>query len=1397
MKKILSLLALVLFSCMGAWAQGTVTGAKGTIYTSPALVDGNFANGTRFYTIAINRNNCMLDSRYLPTVKEKKANACDENKWAVLSAEGGYQFINKATKKVLTFAGTSNDAAASLTDNFDDTNSVFEFTTSQNSSFQSGHEVFRIVGTENAYPNDKNSGLAIWVSSYALWGWGASATNPGAGDQGSQFKFTEVEVLNNVVLESLALNVENLVMNIGQVQDLTVTATPVDATKEVTLTSSNAGVACIVDGKIQAISEGTATITATSVKFPTVSTTCDVTVQKPDWYVHVSPELGKSANDRVVSTITLNGTNITVPAYSYPYVDLTSEKFTVEAGASVQVGMTNIGWMHSMYYLNQNDDNQFTEDEMVTHSTLTGGNGTNSGIAAFTAPSTAGTYRMRFKTDWHGNNANGNDPAGRIADDGTLTGTNSIWINRGVIIDVMLEVTAPEVTPVTPVEYVTSLNDKYTYAIVNIQPTKATYYLKNDNGTLAAPSITGITADTEWAEDAQFVAELQSDGVFAFKNVANGQYLAWRGANGGANDNKGFVAEVNDYSSWTMHAGTRYPDTNTFWFVAKRGNNNDGTLILSNAGEWNAWGATENTTNEGFSNNYGFVLVKEYVAPEFDAAKKYTIDNVADKRGKLAYNPAGESFVGLADVTLAPNYASLHASSTNPEVGIEWQLTQVGADKVNLKNLKNDKYAVIQSNGKCVWGDTPYEYVFTKYEGYYTLQGNGTPSSNLLTAACGWNANQGPVYLEGTTVKNEHKFVITEVEEPVAPSYTEEEIAALQEEIDGLKLGLVGYPDAYSDEAVAVMAYHGIFGDGVTAETYEAAQAALTALYNCTDVVLPEADKYYEIKAVYHDGAKQYLGFDGTKLSITDAKPVGGSVTFKAESVEGNNVVLSIDGHYVHWTSGDDKDKSADTDGLNDDLTAINTLTLSKATTGSSTPKATPENLFGRFQIQGNGTDGKKYYFVTRNDLAGVGNFVAAGASDKFFDDNWDHLGHNRTTYFEFVEVEAPAVDAPATAAEIESAADLLWRATAGFIGYPKADDPVVAALDAAVNKAGVTATELGAAVLAYKNCENVVLPAKNQFYQLQGSSTLTVIGGGTTGNAVKLDAEKFNQAPQEVDLSSIYYYSEEGYLINYNGGRALKGSAVAGVSETPDVYTFCHETLTEPGTLSIKNAAGKYLIDVHNILNTADAPVGAATNWNVNAYGYAPIVVGSTGYATVYLPYTVAAAREYDIKAVYVVRNEGDILTTSKVTDIHCIPSKTAVIVEAEPNSRCFGKGMGGEEWYPESPEVEAAVRDNALQGTLIAMPKPDNALVFNVKDDVPGFYGFNGDVLAGFKAYYPYAGSAASNGIALRFDDTLTAIESAIETAKGHDVFDLQGRRVLNAKNGIFIQNGKKVVK
>lgn len=63
---------------------------------------------------------------------------------------------------------------------------------------------------------------------------------------------------------------------------------------------------------------------------------------------------------------------------------------------------------------------------------------------------------------------------------------------------------------------------------------------------------------------------------------------------------------------------------------------------------------------------------------------------------------------------------------------------------------------------------------------------------------------------------------------------------------------------------------------------------------------------------------------------------------------------------------------------------------------------------------------------------------------------------------------------------------------------------------------------------------------------------------------------------------------------------------------------------------------------------------------------------------------------------------------------------------------------------------------------------------------------------------ADYHFLSTASTRGFIISFDnDVLTSIESIVPVAPAHGSFDLQGRRVNAATRGLFIQNGKKVIR
>ena len=133
------------------------------------------------------------------------------------------------------------------------------------------------------------------------------------------------------------------------------------------------------------------------------------------------------------------------------YEDLTDQKFTVEAGSEVTPSIGYVGeWMHGYVYIDLDNNKQFsfnadgadqTGTEVVSYSYYKDQNSKGETVAsscnvnpmpAFTAPTTPGTYRIRFKVDWDNIDAGGSVASG-----------NYILNNGGGIYDATLEVVEP------------------------------------------------------------------------------------------------------------------------------------------------------------------------------------------------------------------------------------------------------------------------------------------------------------------------------------------------------------------------------------------------------------------------------------------------------------------------------------------------------------------------------------------------------------------------------------------------------------------------------------------------------------------------------------------------------------------------------------------------------------------------------------------------------------------------------------------------------------------------------------------------------------------------------------------------------------------------------------------
>ena len=162
------------------------------------------------------------------------------------------------------------------------------------------------------------------------------------------------------------------------------------------------------------------------------------------------------------------------------YEDLTADKFTVEAGSEVTPSIGYVGeWMHGYVYIDLDNNKQFsfnadgadqTGTEVVSYSYYKNQNSKGEAVEsncnvnpmpAFTAPTTPGTYRIRFKVDWDNIDAGGSVATG-----------NSILNNGGGIYDATLEVVAPVTDGITTINAEIANGEAQLFTVDGVQIAK-------------------------------------------------------------------------------------------------------------------------------------------------------------------------------------------------------------------------------------------------------------------------------------------------------------------------------------------------------------------------------------------------------------------------------------------------------------------------------------------------------------------------------------------------------------------------------------------------------------------------------------------------------------------------------------------------------------------------------------------------------------------------------------------------------------------------------------------------------------------------------------------------------------------------------------------------------------
>ena len=398
-------------------------------------------------------------------------------------------------------------------------------------------------------------------------------------------------------------------------------------------------------------------------------------------------------------------------------------------------------------------------------------------------------------------------------------------------------------------------------------------------------------------------------------------------------------------------------------------------------------------------------------------------------------------------------------------------------------------------------------------------------------------------------------------------------------------------------------------------------------------------------------------------------------------------------------------------------------------------------------------------------------------------------------TYEAPVVVPAKLVDLNTVIEELEALELLVGE---GFGKYSCSDKDYASKIDALrayhtvqSQEASATIAEINAKIAdanALIPLFAINTPADGTFLRISpvavanGYLVSDVPGTGTSGRAQV--AEGTGE-----EANTIFYYTG-GKLLSYATGTFFTGgdflestkAVVEGVNfgfvAAQSVTDYC--VVFGSRYLYSKNAGDT---------NAASIDGGEGYAFTLSSVESLPVSIGTSGYATFYSP--VAVTLPTGLEAYYVSEKNESSAKMEAISNV--IPANTGVVL----------KGTAGET-YTLTIGGNANAVSNLLEGTVADTYVAKNAYVLaQPEDNTVGFYLAEKNQNSGaaflnngFKAYLP--AEAASSVRFISFDfGTETAIESIESVENNAVVYDLAGRRVQGAQKGIFIVNGKKVIK
>lgn len=551
--------------------------------------------------------------------------------------------------------------------------------------------------------------------------------------------------------------------------------------------------------------------------------------------------------------------------------------------------------------------------------------------------------------------------------------------------------------------------------------------------------------------------------------------------------------------------------------------------------------------------------------------------------------------------------------------------------------------------------------------------------------------------------------------------------------------GKVGY---YTDEVIAT--YKEAAASAMTAAQVAAAKAVVLA---STERNMPVSGKAYTFKNVQKDGTTvRWYKYDGTKIDLTANEAEATPFVCRLLN-NGKYVFVCNDGKYMTWRA---VVYGCTTTGVNDEYHGegrfLTDITITKMTAGGQIDLGVDLSNTRYVSISAKRPDKDEMGYVVVKKNGGDPTFDGAGAA--YYNDNFSSA---------FIMEEATYANTP----KLNSVGEgelLSANLHNKYMGTFSAPFPTVV-------PEGVTA------YYVTKGNGYVTLNAIAPDNAI-AANTGVILVGEAAGNAVMVPAAA------ETDAST------EGNLLAHSAGAVKDMTGVANAYKFANGNQGMGFYKFSGGTLPM-NEAYLQIDDAQEAIGIRFAVKCTIGEYKIATFYANDAMVVPKGVTA----YVATAEPEMD--------GENGIITMTEITD-DIIPAETGAVLRGEQGDYTF------------EPATEARgteVTGNLLHGyagtaeyETVELPTDGSVnYVLTVKDGKVGFYRKE----AGFKVYNnkAYLNVPKSNGQAralyFNFDNDATGIVETENESEKTEIYDLAGRRVQKVQKGLYIVNGKKVLK